>query len=317
MLTQFPSPPFENFTVGPFTVHMYALCILTGIAVAYFIGAARFKKRGGDAGDLLDIILWAVPIGIIGGRLFHVFTHPGDYFGVYPTLEETLYHVVAVWEGGLAIYGALIAGTFGAWIGARISKVRFVSVLDVLAPGIILAQAIGRWGNWFNEELFGEPTDLPWGLLIPVGNPAAPKEFGPETLYHPTFLYEFILNTIAFVILILVDKRFNLRWGKLFATYLVLYSIIRFFVEGIRLDPSGVFYGLRTNQWSAVIGIVIGLAVFYWQSKRHPGTEDSVYLVDRTETKVEKPSKAKTEGETKAKTETKTKAKAETKTRTK
>lgn len=292
MLSQFPSPPFENFTIGPFTIHMYALCILLGITVAYLIGAARFKKRGGDAGDLLDIVLWAVPIGIVGGRLFHVFTHPGDYFGAYPTLEETLYHVVAVWEGGLAIYGALITGTFGAWLGARISKVRFVSVLDVLAPGVILAQAIGRWGNWFNQELFGEPTDLPWGLLIPVGNPAAPKEFAADTLYHPTFLYEFVLNVIAFLVLIFADKRFNLRWGKLFALYLILYSVIRFFVEGIRLDPSGVFYGLRTNQWSAVIGIVIGLAVFYIQSRRHTGTETSVYLEGRiAPEEVKKPKK--------------------------
>jgi len=267
---------------------MYALCILLGIAVAYLIGATRFKKRGGDAGDLLDIVLWAVPIGIVGGRLFHVFTHPGDYFGVYPTLQETLYHVVAVWEGGLAIYGALIAGTFGAWLGARISKVRFVSVLDVLAPGVILAQAIGRWGNWFNEELFGEPTDLPWGLLIPVGNPAAPKEFSADTLYHPAFLYEFVLNFVAFLLLILADRRFNLRWGKLFALYLILYSVIRFFVEGIRLDPSGVFYGLRTNQWSAVIGIVIGLAVFYIQSRRHTGSETSVYLESRDQPEVAK-----------------------------
>ena len=283
MFSQFPSPTFESFALGPFTIHMYALCILAGIVVAYLIGAARFKKRGGDTGELLDIVLWAVPIGIIGGRLFHVFTHPQDYFGVYPNLQETLYHVVAVWEGGLAIYGALIAGTFGAWLGARFSKVRFVSVLDALAPGVILAQAIGRWGNWFNEELFGEPTDLPWGLLIPAGNPAAPKEFSAETLYHPAFLYEFLLNSVAFVVLILLDKRFNLRWGKLFATYLVLYSTIRFFIEGIRLDPSAVFFGLRTNQWSAVVGIVIGLAVLYIQSKRHTGLEKSVYV-----TKAEK-----------------------------
>ena len=278
MFSQFPSPTFESFALGPFTIHMYALCILAGIVVAYLIGASRFKKRGGDTGDLLDIVLWAVPIGIIGGRLFHVFTHPQDYLGVYPNLQETLYHVVAVWEGGLAIYGALIAGTFGAWLGARFSKVRFVSVLDALAPGVILAQAIGRWGNWFNEELFGEPTDLPWGLLIPVGNPAAPKEFSADTLYHPAFLYEFVLNSVAFVVLILLDKRFQLRWGKLFATYLVFYSTIRFFIEGIRLDPSAVFFGLRTNQWSAVAGIVIGLAVFYIQSKRHTGLETTVYV---------------------------------------
>jgi prolipoprotein diacylglyceryl transferase len=264
---------------------MYALCILVGIAVAYLIGAARFKKRGGNSGELLDVVLWAVPIGIFGGRLFHVFTHPGDYFGVYPNLLDTLYHVVAVWEGGLAIYGALIAGTFGAWLGARLANVRFVSVLDALAPGIILAQAIGRWGNWFNQELFGQATDVPWGLAIPASNPAVPKGFSPETLYHPTFLYEFLLNVVAFVALLLIDKKFELRWGKLFALYLVFYSSIRFFVEGIRLDPSAVFNGLRTNQWSAVFGLLIGLALFYVQSKRHTGMEPGVNLEPRAKSK--------------------------------
>ena len=286
MRTEFPSPPFESFTIGPFTVHMYALCILLGIFVAYLIGASRFKKRGGNSGDLLDIILWAVPIGIVGGRLFHVFTHPLDYFGIYPTIQETAFHVVAVWEGGLAIYGALISGTFGAWLGSRFANVRFVSVLDALAPGIILAQAIGRWGNWFNQELFGQATDVPWGLAIAPGNPAIPEGFSAESLYHPTFFYEFLLNVLAFVVLILLDKKFELRWGKLFALYLVFYSTIRFFVEGIRLDPSAVFYGLRTNQWSAVIGVIIGLAIFYVQSRRHTGLEPGVFLEPKTKTKA-------------------------------
>ncbi|CAB4609747.1 unannotated protein [freshwater metagenome] len=294
MRTEFPSPPFENFTVGPFTIHMYALCILAGIAAAYLIGASRFKKRGGNSGDLLDVVLWTVPIGIFGGRLFHVFTHPGDYFGVYPNLPETLYHVVAVWEGGLAIYGALIAGTFGAWFGARLANVRFVSVLDALAPGIILAQAIGRWGNWFNQELFGEATDVPWGLKIPVGNPAIPQGFSPDSLYHPTFLYEFLLNLVAFAALLLLDRKFELRWGKLFALYLVFYSSIRFFVEGIRLDPSAVFNGLRTNQWSAVFGILIGLAFFYVQSRRHTGIEPSVTLEPRAKPKAKPKAKPST-----------------------
>jgi len=278
MLTQFPSPTFESFTVGPFTVHMYALCILVGISVAYLIGSARFKARGGSSGELLDVVLWAVPIGIIGGRLFHVATHASDYFGRYDSIQETLFHVIAVWEGGLAIYGAIIAGTLGAWVGSKAAKVRFVSVLDALAPGVILAQAIGRWGNWFNQELFGEPTDLPWGLSIPVGNPAAPKEFSSDTLYHPAFLYEFVLNILGFVLLIVLDKRFQLRWGKLFAAYLVTYSTIRFFIEGIRLDPSSVFFGLRTNQWSAVIGIVIGLVIFYVQKRKHTGIEIGVHV---------------------------------------
>lgn len=277
-MQHFPSPSISSFQLGPFTIHFYALCILLGIFGAYIIGARRFKSRGGDAGALLDVIIWAVPLGIVGGRLFHVFTHASDYFGKYDTFSETIYHVIAVWEGGLAIFGAVILGSVGAWFGSKVSKVRFVSVLDALAPGIILAQAIGRWGNYFNEELFGQPTDLPWGLEIPSSNLAFPKEFPQGTLFHPTFLYEFLLNVLAFALLLILDKRFELRWGKLFAIYLVLYGLIRFFVEAIRLDPSQVFFGLRTNQWSAVVSIVIGICLFIIQRRRHPGLEPTVTL---------------------------------------
>ena len=279
---QFPNPPFSSFTLGPFTIHLYALCILLGIVVAYWVGASRFKKRGGESGVLLDIVLWAVPFGIVGGRAFHVLTHLGDYFGVYPTLQETLYHAIALWEGGLAIYGAIILGSFGAWIGAKRAGVRFVSVLDVLAPGIILAQGIGRWGNYFNQELFGQATDLPWGLMIEkTNNPAYPQEFPAGTLFQPAFLYEFLLDVLFFFVLIWAAKQFKLQWGKVFALYLVLYSTGRFFVESIRLDPSEVFFGLRTNQWSAIAGLLIGLAFFVVQSRRHTGVEESVYVAGR------------------------------------
>ena len=291
----FPNPPISSFSIGPFTVHLYALCILIGIIVAYLIGASRFKKRGGDSGTLLDIILWAVPFGIVGARIFHVLTHLGDYVGVYPTIEETLLHIVSIWEGGIAIYGALIFGTLGAWIGARVSGVRFVSVLDVLAPGIILAQGIGRWGNYFNQELFGQATDLPWGLLIEKnGNAAYPSEFPAGTLFHPTFLYEFLWDVAGFFVIIYLAKRLKLQWGKVFALYLVVYSIGRYFVEGIRLDPSEVFFGLRTNQWSAVVGVAIGIAIYLLQSRRHTGLEPDVYLpgrrpVEETKSEPEKP----------------------------
>lgn len=291
--SEFPSPTFSSFEVGPFTLHMYALLILTGIIAAYLIGAYRFKAWGGDTNLLLDVVLWAVPIGIFGGRLFHVATHPGDYFGVYPDVIQTAYHVVAVWEGGLAIYGALIAGVFGVWLGARFSKVRFVSVLDALAPGVLLAQAIGRWGNYFNQELFGEATDLPWGLAIPSSNAAYPDNFPAGTLFHPTFLYEFLLNILGVILLLILDRRFKLRWGKMFASYLIVYSVIRFFVESIRLDPSGVFYGLRTNQWSAVAGIAIGLIVLYIQSRRHTGLEPSVSTAQSTNNELITKGKAK------------------------
>lgn len=278
----FPNPPFSSFSLGPLTVHMYAICILLGIIVAYLIGAARFKARGGDSGVLLDIVLWAVPFGIVGGRIFHVITHLGDYIGVYPTIGETLQHMVSVWEGGLAIYGAVILGSVGAWIGAKIAKVRFVSVLDALAPGVLIAQGIGRWGNYFNQELFGQATDLPWGLLIEKNNNAAyPSEFPAGTLFHPAFLYEFIWDIVGALLIIWIAKKLQLQWGKVFALYLVVYSVGRFFIEAIRLDTSGYFLGLRTNQWSAVAGILIGVAFFYIQSRRHAGSEPGVYLESR------------------------------------
>lgn len=280
----FPNPPFSSFAIGPFTIHLYALCILLGIVVAYFVGASRFKKRGGEAGQMLDIVLWTVPFGIVGARIFHVLTHLGDYFGVYPTWQQTWLHVISIWEGGIAIYGAVIFGLLGAWIGARRAKIRFVSVLDALAPAVILAQGIGRWGNYFNQELFGQATDLPWGLLIEKqGNAAYPQEFPAGTLFHPTFLYEFLWDVLGFFLITFVAKQFKLQWGKVFATYLVVYSVGRFFIESIRLDPSQYFFGFRTNQWSAIFGVIIGLVIFFVQSRRHPGAETSVYLEPKGE----------------------------------
>jgi prolipoprotein diacylglyceryl transferase len=281
-ITKFPDPPFSSFSLGPFTIHLYALCILAGIVVAYFIGAARFKARGGDAGTLLDVVLWAVPFGIVGGRLFHVATHLGDYFGRYPSIQETFMHVVAVWEGGLAIYGAVILGLVGAWIGAKRAGVRFVSILDALAPGVLIAQGIGRWGNYFNQELFGQATDLPWGLAIQKsGNAAFPTEFPDGTLFHPAFLYEFTWDILGALAIIWIASRLKLQWGKVFALYLIVYSVGRFFIEAIRLDPSEVFFGYRTNQWSAIFGVLLGALVWYVQARRHPGVEGPVYLKPR------------------------------------
>lgn len=278
-VSQFPNPPFSSFSLGPLTIHLYALCILVGIVVAYLIGAARFKKRGGDSGTLLDIVLWAVPFGIIGGRLFHVATHLGDYIGVYPTIQETLLHIIAVWEGGLAIYGAIILGLVGAWLGSKRAGVRFVSVLDALAPGVLIAQGIGRWGNYFNQELFGQATDLPWGLMIEKNNnPAFPSEFPAGTLFHPAFLYEFLWDILGALLIIWLAKQLKLQWGKVFALYLIVYSVGRFFIEAIRLDPSDVFFGFRTNQWSAIVGIGLGIVFWYVQSRRHTGIEQGVYL---------------------------------------
>jgi len=273
IVTAIPSPDVSFIELGPFRLHFYALFILTGIILALILTESRLRSRGAEAGVALDISLWAIPFGILGGRFFHVITHPNDYFFE----GADLLAVFRIWEGGLAIYGALMFGALGAFIGARQSGLKFVSYLDAVAPGVLLAQAVGRWGNYFNNELFGLPTDLPWGLEISSNNPAYPAGLPEGVLFHPTFLYESIWSLAGVALLLAADKRFNLRWGKMLGLYLVYYSIGRIWVEAIRIDPSEVLLGLRINIWSAIAGILVGLAILLLQSRRHPGLEASVY----------------------------------------
>lgn len=277
ILNSIPSPDVSSFELGPIRVHFYALFILIGIALAIWIGSRRFRQRGGPAGMILDIALWAVPFGIVGGRIFHVVTHWDYYF--YPGADLT--KVFAVWEGGLAIFGALLFGSLGAFIGARTAGIKFLAFADAIAPGVLVAQAIGRLGNYFNNELFGLPTTLPWGLEISTDNPAYPAGLPAGVLFHPTFLYEMIWNLTGFAVLIWLDRKFKLRWGQMFAAYLITYSIGRAFIESIRIDPSEIFLGLRTNVWSAIAGIAIGVALLVWSRRKHKLEETSVYLAGR------------------------------------
>lgn len=277
ILDSIPSPDVSSFELGPVRIHFYALFILLGIALAIWIGSRRFRQRGGQAGMILDIALWAVPFGIVGGRIFHVLTHWDFYFHPGADISK----VFAIWEGGLAIFGALILGSVGAFIGARTAGIKFLAFADAIAPGVLVAQAIGRIGNYFNSELFGQPTTLPWGLEISTANDAYPQGLPAGVLFHPTFLYELIWNLIGFTVLIWLDRRFKLRWGQMFAAYLITYSIGRAFIESIRIDPSEYFFGLRTNVWSAIFGIAIGIALFVWSRRRNRGPETSVYLEGR------------------------------------
>jgi len=284
-LTSIPSPEISYIDVGPFRVHFYALFILTGIVIATILADLRLKRRGTPAGTFLDIALWAVPLGILGGRFFHVLTHPRDYF--YQGAD--LLDVFKIWEGGLAIYGALILGAVGVLIGARKAGVRFLSVADAVAPGILLAQGIGRLGNYFNQELFGLPTELPWGLEIPANNPAYPNGLPEGLTFHPTFLYEMIWNITGAIALIWLGNKLKLQWGKIFALYLIVYSTGRVWIESIRIDPSEIILGLRVNIWSALIGIAIGIVIFLVQSRRHPGNEPSVWLEGREPAEADTP----------------------------
>ncbi|WP_426325526.1 prolipoprotein diacylglyceryl transferase [Microbacterium sp. E-13] len=277
VVASIPSPSISYFDIGPLRIHIYALCIITGIIVAVLWTNARLTKRGAEPWVVIDIALLAVPIAIIAARLYHVVTHWDFYFGEGSRPWSFLY----IWEGGIAIYGALIGGAIGAWLGCKWTGIRFWSFADALAPGLLLAQAIGRFGNWFNQELYGLPTDVPWGLEIDYPNPAWPIGLPEGTLFHPTFLYEVVWNVLGVVFLVFVGRRFRLQWGRLFALYLVWYSAGRIVWESIRIDPSDIYLGLRTNVWAAILGVVIGLAIFFVQKRRHPGLEPSPYVSGR------------------------------------
>jgi prolipoprotein diacylglyceryl transferase len=272
-----PSPGWSFVDLGPFRIHAYALCILAGIILATIMTSRRLSKRGGEPGVVLDIILWAVPLGIVGARIYHVLTHPGDYFYDGADLLRTLY----IWEGGNAIFGSLLGGSLGAWIGCRRAGIRFWSFADAVAPAMLVAQAVGRLGNWFNHELFGLPTTLPWGLEIESTNAAFPIGLPAGTLFHPTFLYEIIWNLVGVAVILLLERRLNLRWGKAFGVYLIWYGVGRTVFESIRVDPSEVFFGLRTNVWAALAAIVVGLLIILIQRQEHPGLEQSPYLPGR------------------------------------
>jgi len=287
-----PSPPVEwqipiSIPIGqwlPFlgtgtviSIHAYALCILVGIVIAIWLTEVRLRKRGVEPWAIIDVVIWAVPLGIIGARVWHVLTHPTDFF--YPGADP--WAVIRIWDGGGAIFGSIVFGTLGVWIGSRIAGLRFLTVVDAIAPGLLLAQAFGRIGNWFNHEIFGLPTTLPWGLEIESSNPAFPIGLPEGTLFHPTFLYEMIWNVIGAGLLLFLGSRLHLQWGKVFALYLIWYGIGRAWLEAIRLDPSEILLGLRINDWGAILAIALGLGIWIVQSIRHTGREASPYLPGR------------------------------------
>lgn len=284
LITSIPSPSIQYFDLGPLRIHIYALCILLGIALATWITDARLTKRGAERGVVLDIILWAVPLGIIGARFYHVFTHPADYFYDGADLMKVFY----IWEGGNAIFGSLLGGAIGAWIGCKQTGIRFWSFADALAPAMLIAQATGRLGNYFNHELFGQPTTLPWGLEIESTNPAFPAGLPEGTLFHPMFLYEILWNLLGAFVIIVLERKLYLRWGKAFGVYLIWYGIGRSVFETYRLDSSETFFSIRTNVWAALLAILVGVLIILIQNRRHPGNELSVYVEGGPTVKLDK-----------------------------
>jgi prolipoprotein diacylglyceryl transferase len=268
-----PSPAQGVWHIGPIPIRGYALCIILGVVVAIWLGERRWTARGGQRGQVSDIAIWAVPFGLVGGRLYHVITDPARYFGQNGDPITALY----IWQGGLGIWGAIALGGVGAYIGARRYGFRFPPLADALAPGIVLAQAIGRWGNWFNQELFGKPTTLPWGLEIPDQNKRPPGYEQFET-FHPTFLYEFFWNIGVAGLVIWADRRFRLGHGRAFALYVMGYTAGRGWIEYLRIDTveANDVFGLRLNVWTSIVLFVLATAYFVVVGRRKPGREESV-----------------------------------------
>lgn len=247
-----PSPNLSAVNIGPLTLHFYALCIIAGIVIAVRVGDKRFVNRGGDLGDVATIAFWALPAGIIGGRIYHVLTSWGTF--------SSPLDAIAIWRGGLGIWGAISLGTAGAWFGFKsLSKSKpqlpaFGVFLDALAPGVLLAQAIGRWGNWFNIELFGKPLTAPWALQVPFEN--RPSGYQSFATFHPTFLYESIWCVAVALLLIKTDKAgffTRAKAGTLFISYIALYTFGRGLIELLRIDSSSQILGMRLNFWTSLI----------------------------------------------------------------
>ncbi|MDY6870060.1 MAG: prolipoprotein diacylglyceryl transferase [Actinomycetota bacterium] len=288
-LAYIPSPPQGVWELGPFPLRAYALCIIAGIIVALVLGDRRWEARGGERGVIYDIALWAVPFGLIGGRLYHVITDWQTYFG--PD-GAGLIAALRIWEGGLGIWGAVALGGVGAWIACRRRGIPLPAFGDAIAPGIILAQAIGRLGNYFNQELYGRATTVPWGLEIyeRVDASGARNDLtGVSTgrvieVVHPTFLYELVWNLLVFAVLIWADRRFNLGHGRLFALYVAGYCLGRFWIELLRSDMATELAGIRVNSFTSTF-VFIGAVVYLMAAPR--GREDPATLLSDVDENVE------------------------------
>ena len=264
-----PSPDQGVWHLGPIPIRGYALCIILGIIVAVWLGERRWVARGGRSGTVGDVAVWAVPFGLVGGRLYHVLTDPQLYFAEGRDPVAAL----SVWRGGLGIWGAVALGALGAYIGCRRHGVNFRAYADAVAPGIALAQAIGRWGNWFNQELFGKPTTLPWGLEI---DPAHRGDLQAYETFHPTFLYESLWDLGVAGLVIWADRRFRLGYGRAFALYVMAYTAGRGWIEYLRVDPVNDIFGVRLNVWTSILVFLAAAAYFIVTTRRHPGRETEV-----------------------------------------
>ena len=265
--TSIPSPSSGVLEIGPLSIHAYGLMIALGVVAAVWLTGRRLEARGtGTRDDASGMAVWAVVAGIVGARLYHVMTD-------WSSFEDDPLRIIQIWKGGLGIPGGLLAGIAVGWWVTRRRGVDPREMAQAAAPAIPLAQSIGRWGNWFNQELFGRATDLPWGLEISADK--LPAGYPPGTLFHPTFLYESLWNLALCGVLILIDRRFRPRAPRLMAMYLLGYGVGRFWVEGLRIDDADEFGPFRFNQWVALVVAVLALVYLVVTARRgageHPG----------------------------------------------
>jgi prolipoprotein diacylglyceryl transferase len=305
-LAYLPSPSQGVWHLGPFPLRAYAFCILLGIVVAVVWTGRRWAARGGKSEDVVDIAIWAVPFGLVGGRLYHVITDPELYFKSGEDPVKAFY----IWDGGLGIWGAVALGAVGAWIGCRRKGISLADFADALAPALALAQAIGRWGNYFNQELYGRPSGLPWAIRIDPAH--RPPDSPDAAFYQPTFLYESIWDVGVAVVLVVIDRRWHPNRGRLFAIYVALYTAGRAVVEALRDDHANRFLGLRVNDWVSLI-VFLGALVYLWVRRDKPGmaTETGTETGSGPEDDSEATSNSEADAESESQAESKPTAESE------
>ncbi|MCX2955050.1 prolipoprotein diacylglyceryl transferase [Lentzea sp. NEAU-D7] len=301
LLATIPSPDRGVWYLGPLPIRAYALCIIAGIVVAIWWGERRWIARGGLKGEVTDIAVWAVPFGLVGGRLYHVITDNQKYFG--PGKDPLA--ALQIWNGGLGIWGAIALGAVGAWIACRRRGIPLPAMADALAPGIVVAQAIGRLGNYFNQELYGGDTTLPWGLEIyrrvtPEGREDALAgiaiDHTPIQVVHPTFLYELLWNLGVALLIVWADRKFRLGHGRVFALYVAGYTAGRFWIELMRTDEATLVFGTRVNVFVSAL-VFFGAVAYFIIAKSRGEREDVAALRGTGEDPAEPAAEAEAEAE--------------------
>jgi prolipoprotein diacylglyceryl transferase len=264
LLASIPSPGQSTVGVGPFSIHFYGLMLLIAIAAAMWLTGIRYVHRGGNWDLIFQVAVWGVLAGVVGARLYHDVTSWNEVSQIHHWWAP-----FAVWKGGLGVYGGISFGVAAGTIIVHRAGESIPKMLDIVAPGLLLAQGIGRWGNWWNQELFGKPTSLPWGVKIDrINRPAGYENY---STFHPTFLYEFLFALVGVGLLLLLERRFKFRAPALFALYVAYYALLRFFMELLRIDPSHHFLGLRLNAWVSIVVFVCAWGFFvWWQLIREP-----------------------------------------------